>query len=60
MSDTDRPPSVIAGLMKLDDLGPDIGKGRRAVARYVNRGLPIIKIGRTPYVDPIEGATARK
>ena len=45
-------PSVTAGWMTLEQFAADIGKGMRTVRRYVDRGMPVIRVGASPYVDP--------
>jgi hypothetical protein len=47
-------PSVTAGWMTPDQLAADIKRCRRTVARWVARGMPVVKIGASLYIDPAE------
>lgn len=58
MPDTDSvlsntvPKSVTDGWITAAEFGSQIGRGQKTVDRYVRRGLPIIRIGRTIFIDP--------
>jgi len=53
MAEVQAPQSVTAGLMTLAQFAADIRKGVRTVRRYVDRGLPVVRIGSTPYINPL-------
>jgi len=43
--------SVTAGWRTVPQFANDINKTERTVDRYIARGMPVIKVGATPYID---------
>lgn len=45
--------SVTAGWMTIPEFARDINRTPRTVRRFIDRGMPVIRIGSTPYIDPL-------
>lgn len=50
---TETPPSVVAGLQQREDTARQIGVCERTVHRWEQQGLPVIKIGKLRLHDPV-------
>jgi hypothetical protein len=44
--------SVTAGWVTIPQFARDIDRSQRTVLRWVARGMPVIRVGATPYIDP--------
>ena len=45
-------PRVTAGWLTLPDFAAELGKSERTARRWVDRGLPVIRVGNASYIDP--------
>jgi len=44
--------SVTAGLQTIPQFARDVEKGERTIRRWITLGMPVIRVGATPYIDP--------
>jgi hypothetical protein len=44
--------TITAGWLTLPDFAAQLGRSPRTIARYIDQGLPIIRVGRQVFVDP--------
>jgi hypothetical protein len=45
-------PNVLACLLPKADFAQQIARDERTVARFIERGMPCIRVGRSVYIDP--------
>ncbi|MGH7054934.1 MAG: hypothetical protein ACREFK_11505 [Stellaceae bacterium] len=48
------PEDVLGGLMPLSAYAEAIRRQPRTVSRWISRGLPIVRIGQEPFIDPVK------
>jgi hypothetical protein len=43
---------VLSGLLPKPEFATAIKKTERTVDRYISRGMPVVRVGQTTYIDP--------
>jgi hypothetical protein len=43
---------VIAGWQTITEFAHDVNRTERTVARWIGRGMPVIRVGATRFIDP--------